>query len=81
MTTQLVFDDEAAQRIEAIYHIGDAVRRRRIVRAALEKRISRASDASSPGKAAYAGSSQLAARWETLDGEKTRSSGPSPTTW
>ena len=33
--SQLVFDQEAASRIEAIYHIGDAVRRRAIVRAAL----------------------------------------------
>jgi arsenite methyltransferase len=35
MSTQLVFDEEAARRIEAIYLIGDAVRRRRIVRDAL----------------------------------------------
>jgi arsenite methyltransferase len=35
MSNQLVFDDEAARRIEAIYLIGDAVRRRRIVREAL----------------------------------------------
>jgi hypothetical protein len=32
MSSQLVFDEEAARRIEAIYVIGDAVRRRRIVR-------------------------------------------------
>ena len=31
----LVFDDDAARAIEAIYLIGDAVRRRAIVRAAL----------------------------------------------
>jgi arsenite methyltransferase len=35
MSTQLVFDEEAARRIESIYLIGDAVRRRRIVRDAL----------------------------------------------
>jgi ubiquinone/menaquinone biosynthesis C-methylase UbiE len=35
MTGQLVFDEAAARRIEAIYEIGDAVRRRRIVREAL----------------------------------------------
>jgi ubiquinone/menaquinone biosynthesis C-methylase UbiE len=35
MSTQLVFDEEAARRIESIYLIGDAVRRRRIVREAL----------------------------------------------
>jgi hypothetical protein len=35
MSTQLVFDEEAARRIEAIYVIGDAVRRRRIVRDAV----------------------------------------------
>jgi arsenite methyltransferase len=35
MSTQLVFDEDAAKRIEALYLIGDAVRRRRIVRAAL----------------------------------------------
>jgi arsenite methyltransferase len=33
--SQLVFDEQAARRIEAIYLIGDAVRRRRIVRDAL----------------------------------------------
>jgi arsenite methyltransferase len=33
--SQLVFDAEAASRIEAIYRIGDATRRRNIVRAAL----------------------------------------------
>jgi arsenite methyltransferase len=33
---QLVFDEDAAAQIEALYHIGDAVRRRRIVRQALE---------------------------------------------
>ena len=33
--SQLVFEDETARRIEAIYFIGDAVRRRRIVREAL----------------------------------------------
>jgi SAM-dependent methyltransferase len=33
--SQLVFDEQAASRIEEIYMIGDAVRRRRIVRAAL----------------------------------------------
>jgi arsenite methyltransferase len=33
--SQLVFDEQAASRIEAIYKIGDAVRRRRIVREAL----------------------------------------------
>ena len=33
--SQLVFDDDAARAIEAIYLIGDAVRRRAIVRAAL----------------------------------------------
>jgi arsenite methyltransferase len=33
--SQLVFDETAARRIEAIYRIGDAVRRRRLVRAAL----------------------------------------------
>jgi arsenite methyltransferase len=33
--SQLVFDEDAARRIEAIYLIGDAVRRRRIVRGAL----------------------------------------------
>ena len=33
--SQLVFDEQAAAKIEAIYQIGDAVRRRRIVRAAL----------------------------------------------
>ena len=32
MSTQLVFDEEAARRIESIYLIGDAVRRRQIVR-------------------------------------------------
>jgi arsenite methyltransferase len=35
MSSQLVFDEEAARRIEAIYLIGDAIRRRRIVREAL----------------------------------------------
>ena len=35
MSTQLVFDEDAARRIEALYLIGDAVRRRRIVREAL----------------------------------------------
>jgi arsenite methyltransferase len=35
MPTQLVSDEEAARRIEAIYLIGDAARRRRIVREAL----------------------------------------------
>jgi arsenite methyltransferase len=35
MSTQLVFDQEAAQRIEAIYRTEDAARRRSIVRAAL----------------------------------------------
>jgi arsenite methyltransferase len=35
MSTQLVFDLQAARRIESIYLIGDAVRRRRIVRDAL----------------------------------------------
>jgi arsenite methyltransferase len=35
MSTRLVFDEEAARRIEAIYLIGDAVRRRRIVRDAV----------------------------------------------
>jgi arsenite methyltransferase len=35
MSAQLVFDEEAARRIESIYLIGDAVRRRRIVREAL----------------------------------------------
>ncbi len=35
MSTQLVFDQEAARRIELIYLIGDAARRRRIVREAL----------------------------------------------
>lgn len=34
----LVFDDDAARRIEQIYRIGDAVRRRAIVRAALDVR-------------------------------------------
>ena len=33
--SQLEFDDEMASRIEALYRIGDAVRRRRIVREAL----------------------------------------------
>jgi len=33
--SQLVFDEQAAQKIEAIYRIGDASRRRRIVREAL----------------------------------------------
>ena len=33
--SQLEFDEDAARRIEALYLIGDAVRRRRIVRAAL----------------------------------------------
>src|SRR5687767_1112176 len=33
--SQLVFDEQAARRIEAIYLIGDAVRRRRIIREAL----------------------------------------------
>jgi arsenite methyltransferase len=33
--SQLVFDEDAAERIEAIYLIGDAVRRRRLVREAL----------------------------------------------
>ena len=33
--SQLVFDEDAARQIEAIYRIGDAVRRRRIVRDAL----------------------------------------------
>ena len=33
--SQLVFDETAARQIEAIYRIGDAVRRRRLVRAAL----------------------------------------------
>ena len=33
--SQLVFDEQAAMQIEAIYRIGDAVRRRRIVRKAL----------------------------------------------
>jgi arsenite methyltransferase len=33
--SQLIFDAEAARRIEAIYEIGDAKRRRRIVREAL----------------------------------------------
>lgn len=33
--SQLVFDEEAARKIEAIYEIGDAVRRRRLVREAL----------------------------------------------
>jgi ubiquinone/menaquinone biosynthesis C-methylase UbiE len=33
--SQLVFDEEAARRIESIYTLGDAVRRRRIVREAL----------------------------------------------
>ena len=33
--SQLVFDEDGARRIEAIYQIGDAVRRRSIVRAAL----------------------------------------------
>jgi ubiquinone/menaquinone biosynthesis C-methylase UbiE len=33
--SQLVFDDDAARRIEAMYGIGDAVRRRRLVREAL----------------------------------------------
>ena len=33
--SQLVFDEQAARKIEAIYLIGDAVRRRRIVREAL----------------------------------------------
>jgi len=35
MTTQLVFDEDWARRIEAAYEIEDAVRRRRIVRDAL----------------------------------------------
>ena len=35
MTTQLVFDEDWARRIEAVYEIEDAVRRRRIVRDAL----------------------------------------------
>ena len=35
MTTQLVFDEDWARRIEAVYQIEDAVRRRRIVRDAL----------------------------------------------
>jgi arsenite methyltransferase len=35
IVSQLVFDDDAAKRIEALYLIGDAVRRRAIVRAAL----------------------------------------------
>jgi arsenite methyltransferase len=33
--SQLVFDDQTAERIEAMYRIGDAVRRRRIVREAV----------------------------------------------
>lgn len=33
--TQLVFDEDAARRIESLYRLGDAVRRRRIVRGAL----------------------------------------------
>jgi ubiquinone/menaquinone biosynthesis C-methylase UbiE len=33
--SQLVFDEQAAERIEALYLIGDAVRRRRLVREAL----------------------------------------------
>jgi arsenite methyltransferase len=33
--SQLVFDEQAAMQIEAIYRVGDAVRRRRIVREAL----------------------------------------------
>jgi arsenite methyltransferase len=33
--SQLVFDEDAARRIESLYRIGDAVRRRRIVRDAL----------------------------------------------
>jgi arsenite methyltransferase len=33
--SQLVFDEDAARRIEDLYRIGDAVRRRRIVRGAL----------------------------------------------
>ena len=35
MSAQLVFDEQAARRIDEIYLIGDAVRRRRIVREAL----------------------------------------------
>jgi arsenite methyltransferase len=35
VSTQLVFDEQAARRIEGIYLIGDAARRRRIVREAL----------------------------------------------
>ena len=38
MSTQLVFDQEAGERLEAAYRTGDAVRRRSIVRAALEAR-------------------------------------------
>ena len=33
--SQLEFDEDAARQIEALYQIGDAVRRRRIVREAL----------------------------------------------
>jgi arsenite methyltransferase len=33
--SQLVFDEQAAMQIEAMYRIGDAMRRRRIVREAL----------------------------------------------
>jgi arsenite methyltransferase len=33
--SQLVFDEQAAKQLEAVYYIGDAVRRRRIVRQAL----------------------------------------------
>jgi arsenite methyltransferase len=35
MASQLVFDEDAAQQIEAVYRTGDAARRRSIVRAAL----------------------------------------------
>jgi SAM-dependent methyltransferase len=33
--SQLAFDDDTAQRLEAVYRIGDAIRRRRLVREAL----------------------------------------------
>jgi SAM-dependent methyltransferase len=36
--TQLIFDEATARRIEAMYHAGDAARRRRIVRRALAAR-------------------------------------------
>ena len=36
--SEFVFDEETGKRLEAVYRTGDAVRRRRLVRAALEAR-------------------------------------------